>query len=215
MLPLVPPAGSVRRQRPSLHRVLRGEFPGFHGTMALCDALRPSRRTRLPSPDNTLRRACRFAPGGPGRPTAGLGFVTRSPLPGKYAGRLFRASQVPEESLCAYALLSDPGRTDSPGHTTLSARPPLCPRRRLPRLKFFRGSITRPLHSLSTLRQVPRDTRRKTRFPLLATLRDGIGYPQDSIERLRVASYISSSLPKLAWRNVASFYLNRSDTIYY
>lgn len=81
MLPLVPPAGSARRQRPSLRRVLRGEFPGFDGTMTLCDSLSPSRRARLPSPDATLRRACRFAPGGSGRSTAGLGFISRSPLP--------------------------------------------------------------------------------------------------------------------------------------
>src|SRR5213078_4748138 len=51
------------------------------------------------------------------------------------------------------------------------------------REEYFRGSITRPWHSLSTLRPVPYDTRRKTRFPLLATLRDGISYPQDSNER--------------------------------
>src|SRR5713226_1931892 len=50
---------------------------------------------------------------------------------------------------------------------------------------IFRGSITRPLHSLSTLRRVHCCTRRKTRFPLLATLRDGIGYPQDSNERFQ------------------------------
>src|SRR5438477_8227 len=93
-----------------------------------------------------------------------------------------RISQVPGESSCAYALLSDPGRTDVSGPTTPPARPPLCPRRRLPQL-YFRGSITRPWHSLSTLRRVPRDTRRKTHFPLLATVRGGIGYPQDSNER--------------------------------
>ena len=32
-------------------------------------------------------------------------------------------------------------------------------------------------------------------------LRDGIGYPQDSNERFRVAPYISSPFPRLAWRN--------------
>jgi hypothetical protein len=44
-----------------------------------------------------------------------------------------RASQVPGESSCAYALLFDPGRTDASGHRLMpSARPPLGPRRRLP-----------------------------------------------------------------------------------
>jgi len=95
VLPLVPPAGSARWQRPSLHRVLRGEFPGFHSTMALCDSLCPWRWTRLPSPSATLRRACRFAPVGPGRPTAGLGFMSRSPLPATIRREADRASQVP------------------------------------------------------------------------------------------------------------------------
>ena len=47
---------------------------------------------------------------------------------------------------------------------------------------FFRGSLTRLEHSLSTLRPRHCYLRRKTRFPLLATLRGGIGYPQDSAE---------------------------------
>src|SRR5208282_2170520 len=61
-------------------------------------------------------------------------------------------------------------------------------------------------HGLGTrcLRFVPSIAARgrKTRFPLLATLRDGLGYPQDSDERFRVASYISSPFPRLSWRNV-------------
>jgi hypothetical protein len=48
-----------------------------------------------------------------------------------------RASQVPEESSCAYALLYDPGGTDRPGPTALSVLPPLCPRRRLPQQKVL------------------------------------------------------------------------------
>src|SRR6516164_6422633 len=59
--------------------------------------------------------------------------------------------------------------------------------------------MARLRHALSTLRQVPRDTRRKTRFPLLATVRDGIGYPQDSTERFPIMLLTSrppfSSLP--------------------
>ena len=59
--------------------------------------------------------------------------------------------------------------------------------------RAFRGSITRPLHSLSTLRQVPRDTRRKTRFPLLATLRGGICLPA-GLQR-RVSDLLLTSHP--------------------
>jgi len=102
VLPLVPLAGSARWQRPSLPWVLRGEFPSFDGTMALCDSLCPSRRARLPSLGDTLRRACRFAPSGPGRPTAGLGFMLRSPLPERCAGRQAGPPRFPDNplSLC-------------------------------------------------------------------------------------------------------------------
>jgi hypothetical protein len=110
-LRLVPPTRSVRRQRPSLPRVLRGAFPGCHGTTALCDSLGPSRRTRLPSPGATLRCACPFAPVGPGRPTAGLGCVSRSPPPAAVRREARRASQVPRQPRCPLALFSDPGRT--------------------------------------------------------------------------------------------------------
>src|SRR5207302_1714220 len=58
-----------------------------------------------------------------------------------------RASQVLGESSCAFALLSDPGRTDSTGHTTKSARPPLCPQRTLPQLNQSFGA---PSHGLDT-----------------------------------------------------------------
>jgi hypothetical protein len=49
--------------------------------------------------------------------------------------------------------------------------------------------MTRPWHSLSTLRGLGRPSAaRKTRFPLLATLQAGIGYPQDSNERFQTKS---------------------------
>ena len=161
----------------------RIEFPEFTGTMECSDFLRPSRRAWLPSLGDTLRCVCGFAPNGPERATAGLGFVSGPHCRKIMRRETFRFSQVPGESSCAYALLFDPGRTDSTGHTSVSARPPLCPRRRLPR-RNSRGSITRPWHSLSTLRGLGRPSAaRKTRFPLLATLRGGIGYPQDSNER--------------------------------
>ena len=65
-----------------------------------------------------------------------------------------RASQVPGEPRCAYALFLDPGRTAASGHTTSAAWPPLVARRRLPRSDEFRGSIAGPGHALSTLRRL-------------------------------------------------------------
>ena len=87
MLRRVPSAGSIRWQRPSLPRVLGGEFPGFGGTMALCDSLGPWHHPSLPSRGATRRRVCRFAPSGPEHQTAGRGFVSRFPSPATYAWR--------------------------------------------------------------------------------------------------------------------------------
>ena len=87
VLPLVPPMGSARRPRPSLHRPLRGEFTGFFGTMTRCDSLPPFRRASLPSLGDTRRCVGTFAPSGPEHSTAGRGFVSRSPLPATVARR--------------------------------------------------------------------------------------------------------------------------------
>jgi hypothetical protein len=100
--PPVAPRRGRSSQRPSLHWVLRGEFPSFSGTMALCDSLCPSRRASLPSLGDTLRCACGFAPGGPGHQTAGLGFIIRSPLPDIAARRQPGPPRFPDNplSLC-------------------------------------------------------------------------------------------------------------------
>jgi len=64
---------------------------------------------------------------------------------------------------------------------------------------FFRGSIAGPRHSLSTLRSDHRWPPRKTRFRLLAKLyRVGLVTHRIPTKGFRVASYISSSFPKLA-----------------
>ncbi len=97
------------------------------------DSLRPSRRAPLPSLGDTLRCACRFAPGGPGRPTAGLGFVVRSPQPESSRREAVRASQVPVQPAVPMPCSSTPAGPHAPGHYGAATRPPLCPRRRLPR----------------------------------------------------------------------------------
>ncbi len=73
-------------------------------------------------------------------------------------------SQVPGEPHCTHAALSDPGGTSVPGHSrhlggarrlTATCGLPLKPQRRPPQSVRFRGSITRPTCSLSTLRSAP------------------------------------------------------------
>jgi len=97
---------------------------------------------------------------------------------------------------CALALLSDPGGTDASGHCNAPARPPLCPRRRLPHL-VLRGSITRLRHWLSTLRRPGRPDTTQDSLPVVGqTLPDGLVHPQGSNKRFRAVSYISASFSK-------------------
>ena len=63
-----------------------------------------------------------------------------------------RISQVPREPLRPFALLSDPGRTSTPGPCGVSVLPSVERWRRLQRQTLFRDSITRLLDSPPTLR---------------------------------------------------------------
>ena len=69
-----------------------------------------------------------------------------------------------------HALLSDPGGTGTPGHFGVAMLPSASGTASAPTNSEFRGSITRPASSLSTLRSVGSRTPRKTRFRLLASL---------------------------------------------
>jgi hypothetical protein len=57
----------------------RSRFPCFSGTMKMCDSLRPSCRASLCFAWQYQVLRLSFAPCGPERTTAGLGFVIRSP----------------------------------------------------------------------------------------------------------------------------------------
>src|SRR5690554_1886682 len=81
-----------------------------------------------------------------------------------------RASQVPGKPLCRHALLFDPGSPFLPSHTAGSRGLPAFENCRQLPLSPFRGSITRPIHSLSTLRSGGYPTPRKTRYRLVANL---------------------------------------------
>src|SRR5208283_3889903 len=183
----------------------REKFPCFSGTMECTDVLRPSRRASLPSLGATRCCACGFAPCGPGRPTAGPGFVHRSLLPVHGIGR---RSGPPR--FLGNPCVPTPCSPTPAGPTRQAIRRS----RRGPRSDKNEDSHHEDFgaqsHGLGTrcLRFVPSIAARgrKTRFPLLATLRDGLGYPQDSDERFRVASYISSPFPRLSWRNASFSY---------
>jgi hypothetical protein len=127
----------------------RYRFPGFNGTMKMCDSRRPSHRASFPSLGDTRRRACRFAPIDPERMTAGLEYIIRSPTPEIDAWRRYGPPKVPGEPLRAYALLSDPGETDT------TATRPLRQVGTAPRTAYREGSprfgnFGAPSHGIST-----------------------------------------------------------------
>jgi hypothetical protein len=109
-----------------------------------------------------------------------------------------RASHVPGGSSCAYALLSDPGGTEL-------ARP-VAARRCCPRSvhdegshkRVFRGSITRPLHSLSTLRHAGYPNATQDSLPSAGhALTGGVRTRWIPTKGFSSASYIASSFPEL------------------
>jgi hypothetical protein len=110
---MFPPNGSAtRRPLPSAGSPRDG-FPGFHGTMERSDSLPPSRRASLCFAWRYHEGRRWFAPAGPERVTGRPGLDDPVPRPDKHRGGC-RASQVPGEPWCAYALFFDPGGT---GHT--------------------------------------------------------------------------------------------------
>ncbi len=75
---------------------------------------------------------------------------SRLPQPCLFCGNI-KTSQVPGEPPCAHALLYDRGGLEDPAFLrSFRFCLPYVERRRLPQLPF-RGSITRPAHSLFTL----------------------------------------------------------------
>jgi hypothetical protein len=133
-------------------------------------------------------------------PTRGPGGSSSGPPAGLKGMETIRISQVPGESSCGYAQISDPGRTESPRQQAKSARPPLCPQRRLPRQIFFLASITRLGPWRCMLRPVA------LRLPTQGEL-PGVGYstgrdwiPAGFQRMFLNCSYISYSFSMLSWR---------------
>ena len=89
--------------------------------------------------------------------------LNRFILPGIWSQGRRRVSHVPREPRCAFALVSDPGRTSAPAFRALG----FCPRRvnnEGSSNSLFRGSITGLQHELFTLRAATFWRLRKTRF---------------------------------------------------
>jgi hypothetical protein len=171
---------------------------------------RPSRRASFPSLGDATPALVFRPPRGRALPRASLPeLVTRYLRPGNGSVETTGSPTFLGNPYCALALLSDPGRTDASGLGDAPTRPPICPPRRLPH-SYFRGSITRLRHWLSTLRSAGYPYTTQDSLPAVGqTLPDGLDYPQGSIERFRAVSYISSSFPKF---NVAQGHLTSSSS---
>ena len=168
-------------------------FPRYYqGAMT---SRRPSRRASFPS-RKRYHPSARVSPAR-GRALPRAVFGSWSPgISGRDFGQWRRQDLLRSwGTQCALALLSDPGRTDASGPCDAPARPPLCPRRRLPH-SYFRGSITRLRHWLSTLRRPGRPDTTQDSLPVAGqALPDGLDYPQGSNERFHDVSYIYPPFP--------------------
>jgi len=131
---------------------LEVRFPGLIGTMGRSDFL-PSipggSFSRPPVPPSRCLLRSRHRPA---LPTTGQGFGQPAPLPAPQ-GRRKQDLPSSRQILSMHALLpSDPGGTGTPGHSASAMLPSASGTASAPTISEFRGSITRPASSLSTLR---------------------------------------------------------------
>ena len=148
--------------------------------------LRPLFRSRRP-PSAADRGPGVWSPGTPGRDLA----RRRQGLPGSW-GTL----------VCTCPVLRPRRDRARQAIAALSARPPSTATTTAPAMSHFRGSITRPSHSLSTLRSAGHPAATQDSLPAAGqALPGGIGYPQGSLERFQSSLHLSS-FPRLPWRTV-------------
>ena len=193
--------GSPSGRIPLLHR--------YYGMLRL-PAARPAAlrclRLAVPRPRRclscpTLSRSNRSA----SHERSAWGLVRRLPHSGFRRGD-DRASQVPGEPHCGHALLFDPDgtvcarplrRDDAAfrGHDGVGSRDS----------KFFRGSITRPVHSLSTLRSPDYSRTTQDSLPAVGLLcRAGLATRWVPLQGL--AFHNAPPRPGFAWRTVTKFW---------
>ena len=199
---MFPSIGSAGRRFASLHRVLRGEFPCFDGTIKALrlPAAHPAalRCLRLAVPQRPLvlfapRRTSAPPRPGVGDPVspAGTSLRKRQDLPSSWGTPIVRL----------HMFHTDAGRT-------AGTRPLRCRD-----MALGHRTAKAPAKGLSTLNSMafglavyasqcglPRPTQNS--LPAAGqALPDGLSTRKVPMKGFRSASYISSSLPKLSWRN--------------
>jgi hypothetical protein len=193
-LSIFPSIGSLPRRPLPSSGSLWVRFPGLIGTMGRSDFL-PSipggslTRPPVPSSRCLIRSRRRPAP-----PTTGQGFGLPAPLP---ASQRRRQQDLPSsrQILSMQALLpSDPGGTGAPGHSASAMLPSASDTASAPTTSEFRGSITRPASSLSTLRSDGYPSTTQDSLPGGGQPYPGGTRPAGSVRKVSETTHLTSSL---------------------
>jgi hypothetical protein len=185
---MFPSIESAGRRFASLHRVLRGEFPCFNGTI---------KALRLPAAHPAALRFLRLAVPRfhslrslPGRRVGrrGLELVTRYLQPG-VAEETTGSPKFLGNPDCPFAhVQSTPAGLLAPDHYDAAAWPLVCEKQRLPR-KVFRRSIAWLSDSLSTLRRTGHPATTQDSLPAAGqALPDGLSTRKVPTKGFRSAS---------------------------
>ncbi len=174
-------------------------FPCFHGTIEHSDFLPPLPRCFVAFASRYRRAPWTSLPQLQDATATSQGLFTGLPHTGSIGGD-DRTSQVPGEPHYERALLCDPGGTSARGHYCASMLPSAFLTASAPAIRVFRGSITRPTHSLSTLRRVGHPTTTQDSLPDgWPAFPGGTDYPRGSNERFQVIPFpfprLSQALP--------------------
>ena len=201
VLHLLPSLGSASRRFASLHRVLRGEFPCFNGSI---------KALRLPAAHPTVLRCLRLAVPQRSLVLFALRWTSAPPKPGvgdpvTPAGISLRRRQDLPSSwgtpISVWHVQSTPAGLRAPDRYSVAAWPLVCEKQRLPQ-KVFRRSIAWRSDSLSTLRRAGYPATTQDSLPAVGqTLLDGL--PPAGFQRKVSERFLTSHppSPSFAWRN--------------
>ena len=199
---MFPSNESVTWRPAFLHRVPWEWFPGFTGTIRTLrlPIARPAALRRPSLGGTAVASAVRSRTGRRARPGPGCSGCG-NPLQPLFQRGDDRASQVPEEPSCAFALLSDPGRIRRTRPSTVDGRGSRAIDHESSDEECFEaqshGFNTRCLRFVGPVARPPRKTR--FRLPASSTRRDSTR--RVPTRGFSSASYIASSSLGLPWRN--------------
>ena len=169
-------------------------FPGLIGTMGRSDFLRSIPGGSLIRPPVPSSRCLFRSRHRPALPSTDQGFGHPAPLPA-YQGRRKQDLPSSRQILSMHALLtSDPGGTGAPGHSALAMLPSARGTSSAPTISEFRGSITRPTSSLSTLRDGGYPSATQDSLPGGGQPYPGGTRPAGSVRKVSETTHLTSSL---------------------